>query len=284
MTRRRLDAEMLRRHLVDSRTAAQHLIASGRVTVSGMAATKPATQVEDSAPIEVVAAPEEDYVSRGAHKLIGALEAFKDLIPPVEGQHCLDAGASTGGFTDVLLRRGAGGVVAVDVGYGQLAWRLREDPKVTVLERTNIRHLQPDQVLDSEGNPPTLVVSDLSFISLTKVIDNLARCAPSALQILMVKPQFEVGKGRVGAGGVVREAELRVEAVHQVALFAQSVGLNVAAVAPSPLPGPAGNVEYFLLLTPRNAVGLPVLDGHELEDAIRGAIRNGPQEGTGKQA
>lgn len=284
MTRRRLDAEMMRRHLVDSRTAAQHLIAAGRVTVHGMTATKPATQVEDSAPIEIVAAPEEDYVSRGAHKLIGALDAFAEMIPPPEGQHCLDAGASTGGFTDVLLRRGASGVVAVDVGYGQLAWRLREDPKVTVLERTNIRNLEPTQVLDAEGRPPTLVVSDLSFISLTKVIENLARCAPDALQVLMVKPQFEVGKGKVGAGGVVRQPELRVEAVTQVAKFAQSVGLSVVAVAPSPLPGPAGNVEYFLLLAPANTKDLPNLEGSSLEDAIRGAIENGPQEGTVKQA
>ncbi len=278
MTRRRLDAEMVRRHLADSRTAAQHLIAAQRVTVGGMVANKPATQVEDSVAIEVIAKPEDDYVSRGAHKLIGALDAFETILPPIQGLHCLDAGASTGGFTDVLLRRGAKSVAAVDVGYGQLAWRLREDPRVMVLERTNVRHLQPEQVVDQDGCAPSLVVSDLSFISLTKVIDQLSKCAPEALQLLMVKPQFEVGKGRVGQGGVVRDPELRVEAVTQVAKYAQSVGLGVAAVAPSPLPGPAGNVEYFLLLAPGSSP-LPPLDGANLEQAIREAVEKGPQAG-----
>ena len=282
MTRRRLDAELVRRHLAESRTVAQQLIASGRVTVAGMTATKPATQVEDSVALEVVAAPEQDWVSRGAHKLLGALDAFEGILPPLDGQRCLDAGASTGGFTEVLLSRGVESVVAVDVGYGQLAWKLREDPRVEVLERTNIRHLTPEQVLSESGAAPTLVVSDLSFISLTKVIDNLARCAPNALQILMVKPQFEVGKGRVGSGGVVRDPELRIEAVTQVAEFAEGVGLHVVGVAPSPLPGPAGNVEYFLALAPDAAVkrgSLTPISGSDLADAIRAAVENGPQEG-----
>lgn len=277
MTRRRLDAEMVRRRLADSRTTAQHLIAAHRVTVAGMTAQKPATQVEDSAAIEVIAGDQDDYVSRGAYKLIGALEAFEEVLPPLEGIRCLDAGASTGGFTDVLLRRGVGSVVAVDVGYGQLAWRLREDPRVEVLERTNIRHLTPDQIAPS----PSLVVSDLSFISLTKVIDNLRRCAPDALQILMVKPQFEVGKGRVGSGGVVRDPQLRIEAVQEVADFALRSGLEVWGVAPSPLPGPSGNVEYFLLLAPLGAT--PALSdpprsltGEELSAAIHAAVENGP--------
>ncbi len=284
MTRRRLDAELVRRHLVDSRTAAQQLISAGRVTVGGLTASKPATQVEEAAAIEVVAAPEEDWVSRGAHKLIGALDAFAGYLPPVDGQWCLDAGASTGGFTEVLLSRGAEGVAAVDVGYGQLAWKLREDPRVLVLERTNIRHLEPEQVLSPEGLAPTLVVSDLSFISLTKVIENLAHCAPGALQVLMVKPQFEVGRGRVGSGGVVRDPLLRVEAVQQVADFATTVGLGTVAVAPSPLPGPAGNVEYFLLLAPLSTGAatvhnLDVLVGDRLAEAISTAVATGPQTG-----
>lgn len=292
MTRRRLDSELVRRRLADSRTSAQELIAEGRVTVAGLLAQKPATQVEDSAAIEVVARPGEDWVSRGAHKLLGALEAFADLIPPIRGQHCLDAGASTGGFTEVLLREGAASVVAVDVGYGQLAWKLREDPRVTVLERTNIRHLTPEQALDPSGAAPSLVVSDLSFISLTKVIDNLARCAPDALQILMVKPQFEVGKGRVGAGGVVRETALRVEAVAAVAEFARTCALETCGVAASPLPGPAGNVEYFLLLAPPSRINVeharepgprtfvPLRPVADLDAAILGAVQNGPQEGV----
>lgn len=276
MTRRRLDAELVRRKLADSRTAAQQLISQGQVTVGGNVASKPATQVEDSAAIEVTAPPESRWVSRGAYKLLGALAAFKGLVPPVVGQHCLDAGASTGGFTEVLLEKGAASVVAVDVGYGQLAWKLREDPRVIVLERTNIRHLEPSQVLGPGGQPPTLVVSDLSFISLTKVIDNLVRCAPNAWQILMVKPQFEVGKGQVGAGGVVRDANLRIQAVQQVADYAQTCGLTVVDVAASPLPGPAGNVEYFLLLAPQEGR----LAGQALADAISRAVENGPQEGV----
>lgn len=286
--RRRLDAELVRRRLAESRTTAQQLIAAGRVTVSGGVAHKSATQVEDSAAIEVLAAPQADWVSRGAHKLLGALRVFAPLLDPIQGQHCLDAGASTGGFTEVLLREGAASVVAIDVGYGQLAWKLREDPRVIVLERTNIRHLTPEQALGPNGRPPSLVVSDLSFISLTKVIENLHRCAPEAVQILMVKPQFEVGKGRVGAGGVVRDRELRVEAVTAVARFAETCGLETCAVAASPLPGPAGNVEYFLLLAPHSrlearsdAVSGPELQPvADLDRAVRQAVENGPQEGV----
>ncbi len=279
MTRRRLDAELVRRGLASSRTAAQQLIADGRVTVSGMAAGKAATQVEDSAPVEVAPSAEEEWVSRGAHKLLGALEAFEALLPSLDGIRALDAGASTGGFTDVLLRRGAASVVAVDVGYGQLAWRLREDPRVVVMERTNVRNLTP-QAAAVGGEAPSLVVSDLSFISLTKVIPALLRAAPEALQLLMVKPQFEVGKGRVGAGGVVRDANLRVQAVADVAAAAVEAGLRVVAVAPSPLPGPAGNVEYFLLLSPAGThLDLPGLEGPELQESIRHAVASGPQDG-----
>jgi 23S rRNA (cytidine1920-2'-O)/16S rRNA (cytidine1409-2'-O)-methyltransferase len=179
----------------------------------------------------------------------------------VAGRRCLDAGASTGGFTDVLLRAGAAQVVAVDVGYGQMAWRLRSDPRVIVLDRVNVRQLMPEQVAPA----PSLVTADLSFISLTLVLPALINCAsPDADFVLMVKPQFEVGKGRVGAGGVVRDPGLRAAAVARVAAAAAESGLGVAGISASPLPGPAGNVEYFLWLRR----GAPALDPSRLEQVI----------------
>jgi 23S rRNA (cytidine1920-2'-O)/16S rRNA (cytidine1409-2'-O)-methyltransferase len=184
----------------------------------------------------------------------------------VAGRRCLDAGASTGGFTDVLLRAGAAHVVAVDVGYGQLAWSLRSDPRVTVLDRVNVRQLRPEQVAPA----PALVTADLSFISLTLVLPALVRCAaPDADFVLLVKPQFEVGKGKVGAGGVVRDQARRAETVASVAAAAATAGLGARGVTASPLPGPAGNVEYFLWLRR----GAPPLDAA----AVRRAIEEGPQ-------
>jgi 23S rRNA (cytidine1920-2'-O)/16S rRNA (cytidine1409-2'-O)-methyltransferase len=343
-SRIRLDAELVRRGLARSREQAAELISSGRVAVAGLTAGKPATQVGRDAPITVSEGTGPDYVSRGGHKLAGALAAFGSLtvaggrgpgqaaasagdhgpavagrLGPglaaasagdhglavagrrcpgqaaasaggagltvagrrcldhaaasaggtgleVAGRRCLDAGASTGGFTDVLLRAGAAHVVAVDVGYGQLAWALRVDPRVTVLERVNVRELRPEQV----APPPDLVVADLSFISLVTVLPALVNCAaPDADFVLMVKPQFEVGRGRVGPGGVVRDPRLRAEAVSGVAKAAAARGLGVAGLTPSPLPGPAGNVEYFLWLRG----GAPPLDPGELERAIA----DGPQ-------
>ena len=267
MRRQRLDTELVRRGLARSRQHAAELVGDGRVKVAGAVATKVATQVGTADPIVVADAGEPDYVSRGAHKLVGALDAFAPGVP-VEGRRCLDAGASTGGFTDVLLRRGAESVVAVDVGYGQLAWRLRQDPRVTVMERTNVRHLTPEQVAPAPG----LVVSDLSFISLTLVVGALAACAdPAADHVLMVKPQFEVGREALGSGGVVRSAALRADAVRGVARAAAEHGLGVRGVAASPLPGPSGNVEYFLWL----AAGAPPLD----EDDLQRAVAEGPQAG-----
>lgn len=262
--RSRLDAELVRRGLARSREHAAELVAAGRVTVAGRPAGKPATQVDSAEPV-VVSSGERSWVSRGAHKLIGALEVFDDL--DVAGRRCLDAGASTGGFTEVLLDRGAEQVVAVDVGYGQLAWSLQSDPRVVVLDRTNVRELTPEQV----GEPlPSLVVADLSFIGLGLVLPALRRCAsPDADLVLMVKPQFEVGKDRLGSGGVVREPALRVEAVLAVAAAAAQVGLGVAGVAASPLPGPAGNVEYFLRLR----ADAPPVDSMQVEAVVAG----GPQ-------
>ena len=244
--RQRLDAELVRRGLARSREHAGELIGAGRVKVSGARATKAATGVTTDVAIVVSEDPDRpDYVSRGGHKLAGALAAFGPLGLEVRGRRCLDAGASTGGFTDALLRAGAAEVVAVDVGYGQLAWSLRSDERVRVLDRTNVRELTLDLV---EG-PVDVVVGDLSFISLELVLDALIGVAREDADLaLMVKPQFEVGKDRVGKGGVVRDLTLRAEAVTGVAAAAARRGWGARAVTTSPLPGPSGNVEYFLWL------------------------------------
>ncbi|KUF13434.1 MULTISPECIES: TlyA family RNA methyltransferase [Streptomyces] len=263
VARRRLDAELVRRKLARSREHASQLIAAGRVSVGKTLATKPATQVETAAAIVVTQDDgDPDYVSRGGHKLAGALKAFVPEGLAVEGRRALDAGASTGGFTDVLLRAGVAHVVAVDVGYGQLAWSLQSDDRVTVKDRTNVRELTLDLIDDV---PVDLVVGDLSFIPLGLVLPALARCAaPDADLVLMVKPQFEVGKERLGSGGVVRSAELRAEAVRTVARQAWGLGLGVRGVTASPLPGPSGNVEYFLWLR----AGAPELDPADVDRAV----------------
>ena len=265
----RVDAELVRRGLARSRTHAATLIEDGVVLLDGDVVRKPARQMNPAQALRVVEERTEDYVSRGAYKLIGALDTLGEQAPVIDGRRCLDAGASTGGFTDVLLRRGAEHVVAVDVGYGQIAWRLREDPRVTVIERTNVRTLDPELVAPAPG----LVVGDLSFISLTLVIPALARAAaPDADFLLMVKPQFEVGREQLGHGGVVRDTALHAEAVITVAKSAQRAGLGVRAVAASPLPGPAGNVEYFVHM----AAGSPQMTHDDLEEAVAAAIAAGP--------
>lgn len=244
--RLRLDQELVRRGLARSREHASTLVAEGRVKVAGVIATKPATGVTTDVALVVREDPDRpEFASRGGHKLVGALEAFAPHGLTVSGRRCLDAGASTGGFTDVLLQAGAREVLAVDVGYGQLVWRLQQDERVVVHDRTNIRDLD----LDLVGEPVDLVVGDLSFISLTLVLDALLRVTrPDGELALMVKPQFEVGKDRVGKGGVVRDLGLRTEAVVTVAEAAGARGWGAVAVATSPLPGPSGNVEFFLLL------------------------------------
>jgi len=255
----RLDAELVRRGLARSREQAGELVAAGRVTVAGQPAAKAATQVTRDAPIAIADTEEPGYVSRGGRKLAGALAVFQPLGLVVAGRDCLDAGASTGGFTDVLLRAGAAHVVAADVGYGQLAWSLRTDSRVTVMDRVNVR------TLDRVTRVPGLVVADLSFISLTLVLPALVACAaPDADFVLLVKPQFEVGKGRVGAGGVVRDSADRAGAVRRVTGAAGQLGLGVLGVTASPLPGPAGNVEYFVWLRR----GAPPLDDRQLDQAI----------------
>lgn len=279
MVRRvRLDAELVRRGLARSRQQAGELVSAGLVQLDGRPATKPATAVASDVSLRVSAAPDGEvpYASRGGTKLAGVLDAFAAAVDGlrVSGRRCLDAGASTGGFTDVLLRRGATEVVAVDVGYGQLAWPLRQDPRVRVLDRTNARELDPDRI----GGPVELVVADLSFIGLGLVLPALVRCcAPDADLVPMVKPQFEVGREALGPGGVVRDPELRAAAVLGVVARAAELGLRLRAVRASPLPGPAGNVEYFVWLHHSGVGAGAPYDASAAVEAVEAAVRAGPR-------
>ncbi len=242
------------------------MITDGRVLVAGMPAGKPSTAVTtDQAIVVHEAASPTEYASRGGHKLAGALGVFGPMGLDVRELRCLDAGASTGGFTDVLLRAGAREVVAVDVGYGQLRWDLRNDARVRVHDRTNVRDLTPELIHGTVA----VVVSDLSFISLRLVLPALTGVLDDDGDlVVMVKPQFEVGRGRLGPGGVVRDRWLRVDAVLGVATAANGLGWGTRAVQASPLPGPAGNVEYFLWL--RRDAGPP----HR--EAVEAAVAAGP--------
>lgn len=270
-SRKRLDAELVRRKIARSREQAVEMIKDGRVHVQGFVAKKPATQVTPEASIRVEDAGLDDWASRGAHKLLGALAEFKSKGLNVSGRRALDAGASTGGFSDVLLRESASEVVAVDVGYGQLIWRLRNDARVKVLDRTNIRNLS----LEITDGPCDLMVGDLSFISLKLTLPAITACMSDGADLLpMVKPQFEVGKERLGHGGVVRDPKLRAEVTEDIALFAQQLGLSFVDVVASPLPGPSGNVEYFLWLkkdSGRSAKGL-----QEIHEKVAEAVQKGP--------
>ena len=238
----RIDVLLVKRGLARSREQASTLIAAGAVAVQGRTVTKASTRVHADAAVTATSTGP-TYVSRGGHKLAGALADLAPVGLVVAGRRCLDAGASTGGFTQVLLEAGAAVVHAVDVGTAQLAPLLTGDPRVVVHDATNVRELDP-ATLDG---PVDLAVADLSFISLRKVLSGLAGCVVAAGDLLlMVKPQFEVGRGRVGADGVVRSADLRAEAVAGVAESAAALGFGVAGASVSRLPGPAGNVEYFL--------------------------------------
>lgn len=261
--RRRLDAELVRRGLARSREQAAQLVNTGRVQVRGIPARKPATAIDGDTPVRVLDADDPGYVSRGGYKLAGALATFPQIT--VAGRRCLDAGASTGGFTDVLLRAGAAEVIAVDVGYGQLAWPLRQDARVRVVDRTNVRSLSPDAI----GGPVQLTVADLSFISLSLVLPALVACTVDDGDLLpMVKPQFEVGRERLGAGGVVREPALRVDAVTGVAAAAARLGWSMQGVTGSRLPGPSGNVEFFLWLRRAAAPVDEARDRAAIEQAV----------------
>ena len=250
----RLDRELVRRGLLPSREQALAAIAAGRVRVGGQPAGKPARGVAVDEVIELSDGDDPGYASRGAYKLAGALQTFESDARPlrIAGRRCLDAGASTGGFTDVLLREGAREVVAVDVGYGQLIWRLQSDERVRVVDRTNVRHLSPEDI----GGPVELVVADLSFISLRLVLPALVGCVqPEGDLVVLVKPQFEVGREQVGRGGVVRDPQARAGAIRAVAAVAGELGFGVRGLVQSSLAGPAGNLEYVLWLS---ASGLPL--------------------------
>lgn len=243
MKRERLDKLLVDRGLAPSRERARALILAGQVEVGGLVADKAGTQVERGVEVKL-REPDHPYVSRGALKLVAALDAWG--IDPA-GKVALDVGASTGGFTDLLLRRGAARVYAIDVGYGQLAWSLRSDERVVVLERENVRHLEADKIPE----PADLAVVDVSFISLALVLPKVAELLrpPGGKPIVcLVKPQFEVGRDSVGKGGVVRDPEARAGALAKVREFAAGQGFSVGPAIDSPIAGPAGNLEYLLLL------------------------------------
>lgn len=262
----RADVELVTRGLARSRTQAQRLIAEGHVTLGGDVLRRPATLVGDADALAVSELPE--YVSRAALKLAGALDALAATPlagPVVAGRRVLDAGASTGGFTDVVLRRGAAHVVAVDVGSGQLDPRIRNDDRVTVVEHTNVRELDPAVV----GEPAGLLVADLSFISLTLVIDPLLRSLTAdADAVVLVKPQFEVGRQRLGNGGIVTDPAAHVDAVVGVLDAARASGLVAVAVMPSPIEGTHGNREFVAWLR-RD----PEHEGGGITDQIRSEHR-----------
>src|SRR5580658_6397443 len=243
--RTRLDLEMTRRGLAESREAAQRLIMAGRVRVNSRPAAKADLKVDAATEIAVVGAVSE-YASRGGYKLAAAIEHFN---VEMTGRRALDVGASTGGFTDVLLQRGAASVIALDVGYGQLAEKIRRDARVIVMDRTNIRNVTARDL----PYAPDLVVIDASFISLRLVLPAvIALAAPDAEIIALVKPQFEVGKGKVGKGGVVRDEALRKEALASFVTFAREAGLEVIGSIESPIHGAAGNLEYLVLMRKRS--------------------------------
>ncbi|MEG3613888.1 TlyA family RNA methyltransferase [Isoptericola haloaureus] len=263
----RADSELVRRGLARSRRQASAFVAAGRVRVGDEVVTKSSAVVAQDAPLTVAPDPDDPgYASRAGAKLAGALDALaadpvgRAVTDRLPGAHCLDMGASTGGFTDVLLRRGAAGVVAVDVGHDQLVDTLRADDRVTVVEGFNVRDLGPADL----PRPPDVVVGDLSFISLRLVLGPVATSVPTGTHVLLlVKPQFEVGRERLGSGGVVRDAALHAQSVTDVVVAAAPLGLAARALVPSPLPGPSGNREYFVWLR-RTSTAIPA-DG----DAVR---------------
>jgi 23S rRNA (cytidine1920-2'-O)/16S rRNA (cytidine1409-2'-O)-methyltransferase len=257
VVRRRLDAELVRRGLVESRSRAAAAIAEGRVLVGGAPARSPSHQVAAGEPV-TVAGPPARFVSRGGDKLAGALDAF---AVDVDGLRCLDVGASTGGFTDCLLQRGAAEVVAVDVGRGQLAWTLRSDERVRLLERTNARDLTADRI----GGPAHLVTADVSFISLRTVAPALARCAaPGAAFVLLVKPQFEAGPARIGKRGVVRDRAVHEAVLTEVVEGLAAAGIGVVALAVSSPRGSEGNVEFFA----HARLGAPTVEPAEIAAVV----------------
>ncbi len=272
LSKQRLDHLLVTLNLCSSRQQAQRLIRAGKVRVDRQIVDKPGTEVKPNAAIELEQKP--PYVSRGGEKLAKALETFKI---EVEGRICIDGGISTGGFTDCLLKAGAKQVYGIDVGYGQVAWNLRQDERVILLERTNFRYLTPSQLYGGLAGgealrvrpPADLGVMDLSFISLTKVLEPLWNLlvVPKEV-ILLVKPQFEVGRSRVGKKGVVRDSRDRAEAIFQVWQVAEKLGWYYQGLTESPIKGPAGNVEYLLWL--KTEPETPSVDLEAIKQIITG--------------
>ncbi len=255
MTKKRLDNLLVELNLCSSRQLAQRLIRAGEVLVNQQVIDKPGTEVDTLAVIQVK--ERSPFVSRGGEKLAKALEVFPI---PVEGRICLDGGISTGGFTDCLLQAGAKLVYGIDVGYGQVDWRLRNDPRVILRERTNLRYLTPDD-LYGDAELPNLGVVDVSFISLTKILPALWNLLQSPREaVLLVKPQFEVGRERVGKKGVVRDTDDQAGAIAQVCTASREIGWQYRGLTWSPVTGPAGNIEYLLWLGMDSPNSAPNLD------------------------
>ncbi len=271
MAKQRLDQRLVSLGLAASRQQAQQLIRAGRVRSDHQVLDKPGSTVSDSVVLTVVQPPR--FVSRGGEKLLAALEGFPIKM---RGRICLDGGISTGGFTDCLLQHGAARVYGVDVGYGQTAWSLRNDPRVVLRERTNLRHLQPEQLYGPMDSRPDLAVADVSFISLTLVLPALRRLlvAEAAEALVLVKPQFEVGRERVGRGGVVRDPVAHGDAIRRVIDAAEGQGWQVQGLMGSPITGPAGNHEYLLWLAPGIGVNPETL----IDTVIRATLKG---ESTG---
>ncbi|MGA7937112.1 MAG: TlyA family RNA methyltransferase [Kovacikia sp.] len=249
--KQRLDVLLVELNLCSTRQQAQRLIQAGEVTVNQQLVDKPGAEVESSAQVQVK--QRSPFVSRGGEKLAKALQEF---AIPVAGRICLDGGISTGGFTDCLLQAGANHIYGIDVGYGQVAWSLRQDSRVTLRERTNLRHLTPEDLYGADTPWPDLGVVDVSFISLTKVLPALWHLLqPPREVILLVKPQFEVGRSRVGKKGVVRDPKDQAAAILQVLEASQELGWRYQGLTWSPLVGPAGNIEYLLWLNCENPSG-----------------------------
>lgn len=266
MAKQRLDILLVELNLCSSRQVAQRLVRAGEVRVNQQIIDKPGTEIETTAEIQIK--EKSPYVSRGGEKLAKAIKKFNI---PVEGRICLDGGISTGGFTDCLLQAGAKLIYGIDVGYGQVAWSLRNDERVVLRERTNLRNLQPSDLYGISSHPnlkeetsgiyPDLAVVDVSFISLTKILDALWKLLKYPKEVvLLVKPQFEVGRSRVGKKGVVRDPNDHADAIFQVLQTAQKLGWGYKGLTWSPITGPAGNIEYLLWLGMDSKIESPNLE------------------------
>ena len=262
----RLDLYLLNQGLSETRQKAQALILAGKVKdINGKIFDKPGKEVLIGTQFFIESEPQ--FVSRGGEKL---LEAFKQLKINVKDRVCIDAGISTGGFTDCLLQQGAKMVYGIDVGYGQTAWKIRKNPKVILLERSNIRNLKPSNLYSKENLSPNFVVADLSFISLKLVFEPINNLLSGDFieGIFLIKPQFEVGKDRVSKGGVVRKPEYHIEAIESVINFAVELKWNIKGLIASPLVGPAGNHEYLAWMS-KTGVSNPIIDSKFIENLVK---------------